>query len=127
MTTKIKRMFRVATLEANKSKCNYRLGSVVIQRRKILARAFNTDKTHTLTNTDMYAEKWKGIHAEIAACLKVSKSQLEHADVYVVRIMKNGAMAMSRPCHICKAVLSRFGIQRVFYSISDDEYGVMEL
>lgn len=47
--------------------------------------------------------------------------------VYVARVMKDGTLALAKPCGDCEGSLRARGIKRVCYSISDAEYGVMEL
>jgi tRNA(Arg) A34 adenosine deaminase TadA len=119
-------MFKLAVREARKSDCHYRLGAVLVQQRKVLGRACNTFRSHPLTNENTHA-RMKGLHSEIASCLNAHRSQLEGADIYVARILKNDSLALSKPCDICRSVLTRFGVNRVFYTISPDEYGVIEL
>src|SRR3990172_3125042 len=116
LSSKAESMFKQAIREAEKSQCNYRLGSVVVKKR-ILGRACNIYKTHPLTNERPHA-RVKGVHAEIAACLNAPRSQVEGSDIYVVRILKDNSLALARPCDICYDVLSRFGINRVFYTIA---------
>lgn len=57
------------------------------------------------------------VHAEIAAIRSCKKSNLEGATIYVARMGKNGAMAMSRPCENCQKALKEAGIKKVFYTI----------
>jgi tRNA(Arg) A34 adenosine deaminase TadA len=73
------------------------------------------------------------IHAEVAAVLNVRrKIDLTGAKVVVVRRFrddsaKNPKLVMARPCAMCQAVLYSYGLKRAIYTISNDEYGVMNL
>ena len=125
MSKRMNRLFAVAKEQANRSSCNYRLGACVVKRRKVLGKACNAYKTHPETNKD--PAFLKGLHAELGACLNTSRNQLEGSDLFVVRILKNNSLALSRPCVICQEVLKRFGVSRVFYTMTNSEYGVLEL
>jgi len=64
-------------------------------------------------------------HAECAAILKVAdKKDLCGTKLYIVRISRNGKLQNSRPCGLCRNTIIKYGISRVFYSISDGEFGV---
>ncbi len=47
--------------------------------------------------------------------------------VYVVRIRSDGTLAMARPCRTCRGLMRLKGVKRCYYSISDTEYGVLNL
>jgi deoxycytidylate deaminase len=48
--------------------------------------------------------------------------------VFVARGRKlNDQMAMARPCQTCETLLGYAGVEKVYYTISELEYGVMFL
>jgi hypothetical protein len=48
--------------------------------------------------------------------------------MYVARMLRlDGSLALARPCEICQEVLKDYGIRRAIYTISDNEYGVLEI
>lgn len=61
-------------------------------------------------------------HAETRLSRKLDK----HGVVYVVRVAPSG-YGLARPCPTCQRALKRKKVQRVYYTISNDEYGVLEL
>ena len=64
-----------------------------------------------------------GCHAETRLSRKMDKGGV----VYVVRVRRmDGSFANSRPCQDCLRAMSRMKIRRVYYSISDNEYGVID-
>ena len=65
----------------------------------------------------------KKAHAEARLARKLDQG----AEVYVVRVLRCGSLANARPCKDCQATLWRHGVKRVYYSISNMEYGVMTL
>jgi tRNA(Arg) A34 adenosine deaminase TadA len=71
-------------------------------------------------------------HAEQDAILKVrSKTDLRGSKIFVVRLRAPnsplGELGMARPCPICQGVLKSYGIKRAYFSINDNEYGVLSL
>lgn len=67
------------------------------------------------------------IHAEIGSVLGIPRSQTNGADIYVVRVRKNGQYAMAKPCGMCQGLLSSVGIKRVFYTTDNNEIEKMLL
>ncbi len=62
-------------------------------------------------------------HAEARLARKLDVGSV----VYVARVRRdNGKMAMSKPCPGCEGRLRSAGVKRVEYSISENEFGVME-
>lgn len=62
-------------------------------------------------------------HAEARLSQKLDKG----AAVYVARVRKiDGSMANSRPCEDCLRAMRRMDVRRVYYSISDHEYGMID-
>jgi len=48
------------------------------------------------------------------------------SEVYVVRLNKNGKFfKLAKPCANCEAKLRAKGVKTIYYTISDDEYGVL--
>jgi tRNA(Arg) A34 adenosine deaminase TadA len=65
---------------------------------------------------------YKEAHAEYRLCRKLNKNSV----VFVVRISKtDGRLMMAKPCTTCQIALKRKRVKKVYYSISDTEYGVM--
>lgn len=63
------------------------------------------------------------LHAEYRISSKIDKG----STVYVARIrLLNGEFACSKPCFSCEKVLRTRKVDRVYYTISNDEYGVLD-
>lgn len=45
--------------------------------------------------------------------------------VFVVRIMRNGDFGLARPCKGCTALMKYNGVKKCYYSINNNEYGVI--
>ena len=84
-----------------------RLGAIVLHRGKIVSRGHNKLKSHpTLSKLGYY-----GIHAECDALMRSHCGDT----LIVVRILKNGRLACSKPCEKCLKFISSYGIKRVLY------------
>lgn len=63
-------------------------------------------------------------HAEYRVARKMDVGGV----IYVVRIgIGTGKFAISKPCHNCQHFMKSRGINKVYYSINEDEYGVVHL
>lgn len=63
-------------------------------------------------------------HAEARLIRKMDKGGI----VYVVRVRKlDGTLTYSRPCEDCIRAMRRAHVKRAYYSISEKEYGVLDI
>ena len=62
-------------------------------------------------------------HAEARLARKIDYGSV----VYVARTLKSGEIAMARPCDRCYAVLKAKGVNKIYYTVNDSEYGVISL
>lgn len=110
---------------------DYRLCALIVQGGKILSVGYNRKGSNSFV--ERYADLQRGlrdyclsVHAELDAILRArSKIDLRGTKMYVVRVKAYGEFGMARPCEICEQVFKDYGIKRVYYSIQDNEYGVM--
>jgi len=117
------RMFKEAKKLAKNSMCNYRVGAVTA-RSKILGRGWNKSKTHS--SMKKHNESYdRQIHAELAAVLATGTDIVRGADLFVCRILKDNSFALARPCETCYNLARSYGVRRIYYTISDTEYGVI--
>ena len=111
----------------------YHLCAVIVKSGKPISVGFNSFSTNAFV--EHYANLSRGIrdyclstHAEMDAVLRIrNRVDLNGCKIYVARNLKKGGMATSRPCEICQNVLYNYGIKRAFYTINDNEYGVMRI
>lgn len=62
-------------------------------------------------------------HAEY----RLSRKLTANSSVYVARTLADGLWANARPCDSCLVRLINIGVSKIYYTISYEEYGVMEL
>ena len=61
-------------------------------------------------------------HAEFRVCRKIDKGAI----VFVVRVgICNGKLKNAKPCQTCQNTMKKHGVTKVYYSISDTEYGTI--
>lgn len=66
----------------------------------------------------------KTAHAEARLAKRLNVGSI----VYVARVSRlNGNYCMSRPCNNCMRLLQNRGVKTIYYTISQSEYGVIEL
>jgi len=122
------RHFELAAKTALRSDSKFRLGAVLAKRNRAISWGWNDmRRTHPIMREYNYDKAWvPGVHAEIDACLGVDRDDLNNADVYVVRIRKDGSYGLAKPCLICTRILKSMGISRAYYS-TEEGYGIYEI
>lgn len=61
-------------------------------------------------------------HAEF----KLSRALTKGSIVYVARVLRNGDLALAKPCPMCMIALRSKQVKRVIYSIDNNTYGTVE-
>lgn len=115
------RIKRMAMDLAHNSDHHFRVGSVIVKGRRVLAGGNNKNKTHTVIRNkiDKFSLVDK-LHAEMCAILK-ARTNIEGAKIYVLRICpsnKDGT-GMSRPCNLCMRLIRASGIREIIYTTGD--------
>jgi tRNA(Arg) A34 adenosine deaminase TadA len=110
----MKRFFRLAKTVAAKGndRRRYRLGAVGVRSDGAIVKSKNIP--------NKYPEPQA--HAEARLAKKLDRGSI----VYVVRIDSDGELTKARPCASCQRILRFRGVKRVYYSISETEYGVIK-
>ena len=120
--------YELAKVMGLKSTSRFRLGAVLAKKNRVISTGYNDmRKTHTLMQKYNRDKTWApGLHAEVDACIGVPAADIDGADMYVVRILKDGHLAMAKPCRICQRFILDVGIRRVYYSFSDEGWEELE-
>lgn len=92
--------------EALKSVETFRLGAVLIRRKAVIAAGRNRNVNACGLNS---------IHAEMDAVFKCKRPPRD-AHLIVVRVLRDGSLAMSKPCDACARALVRRGVRVVTYT-----------
>lgn len=109
--------------------CHVRVGCVIAYKGTILAKGWNTNKTHPMqAHYNKYRFQQKGghyfpekCHAEMQALAKIKYLDIDYNDVhvYVYRQFKDGKYAISRPCPACMKAIRSLGINKIHYTTND--------
>lgn len=62
------------------------------------------------------------VHAEARLCNKLTTGSV----VYVARRLKSMCYANAKPCSCCRLRMKSLGVKKAYYTISDNEFGVIE-
>jgi hypothetical protein len=113
------------------SRLTFRHSALLVDGSKVIAASFNELHTIGLRESVTLAKRsgryQNENHAEVGAVLRGDrKHDIKGMDVYVVRVVSRGDMALSRPCPLCQKVMREHGIRRAFYSIAEGEFGCMK-
>lgn len=93
---------------SNHPKC--KLGAVIVRKNRVISMGVNKLKTHPRSNN-----KYKTLHAEIAAIISADRKDLRGADIYVYRENIYG-LAMAKPCESCMLAIQEAGIKNIYYT-----------
>lgn len=106
--------FDIAAKVANKQddRRTHRIGAVGLRTDGVLVAAYNGTAEYKLP----------AVHAEARLCRKMDR----YGTVFVARKTSSGFM-LARPCPSCMAILRARKVKRAFYTISNREYGVIDL
>lgn len=112
-----------ATLSPGAGRDGFRHGCVISYKKNTLVVKFNEFKTHPKT---LLFSKWPFLHSESRAILSLGLDNCENTNLYVVRIMKNKHLGLSKPCPSCQRLIKHVGIRKVFYSTYEgyEEYDI---
>jgi len=92
----------------------FRLGAAVVKSGRVLSYSPNIPRKGP--DTPPFRES---IHAEVAAMKGVKK--IEGATIYVARLNSTNKLALSMPCEYCVEHMIACGIDRVVFSVSQNE------
>lgn len=106
-----------------------RVGCVVVYKHCVLAKGSNSNKTHTEQEKyNIWRYKNSGnkyqpskLHAEIQSLSKIKYLDIDWSKVhiYIYRELKDGTLAMARPCQACLAAIKDLKIKHLHYSTGD--------
>ena len=98
----------------------WNLGAIVVKNGNPISAGINREKNDPKNVPPGFCT----VHAEVDAMRQVSERVLNGAVLYVARIRRGGDIGMAKPCLNCRNAVRAGGIKRVYYTISDNEYGV---
>lgn len=108
---------------------NAKIGGVAVYKGHIIAKGANSDKT-TPTMDAVNRFRYKNSsgrylppksHCEDQIWRKIRWLDIDFSqvEIYLYRELKNGTLAMSRPCRSCIELLKAAGISKIYYTTND--------
>ena len=103
-----------------------RIGCILVYHGTILAKGWNSDKTHTMQSI-YNVRRFKNCgnrylpdkqHAELCVIAKTRYLDIDWSKVhlYIYRELKDGTLAMARPCKACWSAIEVQGIRHIHYT-----------
>lgn len=93
-----------------RNKKQYHLGCVAKRKDGSIVSAFNTRSWGKSPRS----------HAEAKALKKAGKGSI----LWVSRVLANDSYGLAKPCKDCQRLIKKYEVKKVYYSISDSEFGV---
>ena len=111
----------------------YHLCAVLVKGGQVLSIGYNKQATNSFV--EHFTDRVRGVrdyclstHAEMDVVLKARNvTDLRGSKIFVARVRRDGDLALARPCEICQEILYSYGVKRAYYTISNNEYGVMRV
>ena len=96
----------------------YKMACAIFDRKSIISIGVNKSLSWK-KNLSSKFKKWNtSIHAEVDTIHKavLKKKNLKGMNLIVVRFLKDGTLAMAKPCEYCLAYINYVGINELYYS-----------
>lgn len=94
----------------------FRIGCIIVDGRGIVASGTNSYRTSP--RLSRYYD-YPFYHAEASAIFRVGFAGCVARDMYIARVLRDGSLAMARPCEECRELIAEAGIRRVYFSTGD--------
>lgn len=113
-------LLKAAINQAEKSKYRHRVGAVLFKDSKILSYGFNATNHSNSVKT---SHKFDSLHAEASALSKMIRTgrmkECYNASMLVVRLRKDGTLALALPCEDCYRLMKACKIKTCYFSNDD--------
>lgn len=121
-----KSFFKAAQSVSMLSDHRCKIGCIIVDKHRIISSGYNSDtKCHPIqaeVDRNYFNCHCTGkLHAETRAMIPLFKTKEDYtrATLYTYRELKDGALAMSRPCARCMSLLKQLGITKIKYTTPD--------
>lgn len=103
-----------------------RMAAIIFNKKRIIATGFNSRKTHPLAFRFSESHLKICTHAEIQAIINALRHHKEEEligmEIAIARVLKNGSVAVAKPCKNCQTALANYGIKSVHWTKGGEEY-----
>lgn len=104
----------------------FKLGVVIVKQNKIIAKGFNSLKTHPMQK--LYNKRRENftkdlpdhpIHAEMQALNSIKHMDLSNAEMFIVRVGRDGGFKMAKPCDACLTKIYERDLKKIHYTTEE--------
>ena len=104
-----------------------KIGAVAVYKNRIIATGYNVVKENPLQK---YYNKYRGfdtdtaknmLHAEMMCILRIKELDMDYykVHIFVYRELKDGSLALAKPCPACMQAIKDLGIKNIHYTGKD--------
>lgn len=111
-------LLKIALEEARKSDHKHRIGCVIFDKNTIMSRGFNVSLMNRKKLHPRFRRWPNSIHAEVNAIIN-ARTDLNGADIFIIRINRYEELLLARPCDHCMSYLQYVGIKKVIFSVKN--------
>lgn len=104
------RMARNGTIRGSSHSC------AIISNKRVVSYGVNTTRTYRKVAIQQRLGIVPSEHAEANALFNMKMKKRTTLIALVIRILKNGRLALSKPCVNCRTLLIKYGIKYIMYS-----------
>jgi deoxycytidylate deaminase len=115
-----KRFIALATQAAKLSDCKKKVGAIIAKGNRIIGIGHNKIKSHPKQINRYTGKAGRAVCAELSAIIN-SRGNLSKCTICIVRITKDGKLAMAKPCQYCQSYIEEAGIKNIIYTNSNGE------
>lgn len=113
-------------------KCNdgfqYRHGAALLRGNKVLSTGVNQPRPVSWVHYNKRQDPFfLTMHAEISCIHGIDGNKIRGSTVVVVRVSKNQVLTNSKPCGTCIHEMRRKQVSKCYYSVADNQIGVLDL
>jgi len=130
ITARHKKYLTLAAKIANQNDTcvQHRHGAVLVKGGSVLSYSTNQNALKSWVARFRHRDKGHATkHAEVGCIHNIDRSKTSGSTLYVTRISNKGNFLLSKPCPMCKRALKNAGIKRVYYTIDEEEMGILKL
>ena len=112
----------------NRTCVQHRHGAVLVKGGSVIS--YSTNKNALKWWVARFRHRDRGHatkHAEVGCIHNIDRSKTTGSTLYVARIGNTGNLLMSEPCPMCKRALANAGIKKVYYTLNEEEMGILKL
>lgn len=107
-------LLELARRVAEAGKSRYRVGAVIAKQKPISLASNIMSKSHPERSPKSHCAEFRAV--------KKAQTDLGQAEIYIVRLRRDGTPGMSKPCTKCEELLRKEGITRAIYSTYEPPY-----